>query len=369
MLRTLVLASAALMLGCPRTPEASSPDAGRDAGVIAAPPVVDAGTRAAAAERGAKLYAKMCAVCHGAEGQGYAADEAPSLNHPDFLASASDAFLGFAIAVGRRGTTMSAWQNDHGGPLSLADVRDLIAHLRSWSKEPIPERTRESGLRSDATRGKELFAQHCASCHGPEAPYVKILSRQFLIHAQPPFLRHAISKGRAGTKMAGFAEPLGNQSVEDLIAYLRSLPNWPIPGEVPGQATPPPIPLGKVPLNPRGPQPRGFETFPKMTSVEVVARELARGARMVVIDARAPSDYMNQHIKGAVSVPFYDPSPYLEALPKDSWLVCYCGCPHAESGSLARQLQQANFKKVTVLDEGLGVWQDKGHPLATGREP
>jgi cytochrome c oxidase cbb3-type subunit 3/ubiquinol-cytochrome c reductase cytochrome c subunit len=124
-----------------------------------------------------------------------------------------------------------------------------------------------------------------------------------------------------------------------------------------------------VPLNPRGPAPRGFETFPEMTSVAVVARELKRGARMVVIDARAPSDYANQHIKGAVSVPFYDPSPYLEALPKDTWLVCYCGCPHAESGSLARQLQAANFKKVTVLDEGLGVWGEQGHPLASGREP
>ena len=49
-------------------------------------------------------------------------------------------------AVGRRGTTMSAWQSDHGGPLSYADVRDLIAHLRSWSKEPIPEGTRDGGL-------------------------------------------------------------------------------------------------------------------------------------------------------------------------------------------------------------------------------
>jgi cytochrome c oxidase cbb3-type subunit 3/ubiquinol-cytochrome c reductase cytochrome c subunit len=106
-----------------------------------------------------------------------------------------------------------------------------------------------------------------------------------------------------------------------------------------------------------------------MTSVDVVGRALKGGARMVLIDARNPSDYANSHIAGAVSVPFYDPGPYLDALPRDVWLVCYCGCPHAESGALAKQLVEAEFRKVTVLDEGLSVWEEKGHPLHTGLQP
>ena len=84
---------------------------------------------------------------------------------------------------------------------------------------------------------------------------------------------------------------------------------------------------------------------------------------------RARHAWCVSHIRGAVSVPFYDPSPYLAALPRDAWLVCYCGCPHAESGSLARQLQEAGFRKVTVLDEGLSVWGEKGHPLSSGLTP
>ena len=82
-----------------------------------------------------------------------------------------------------------------------------------------------------------------------------------------------------------------------------------------------------------------------------------------------PSDYEQEHIAGAYNVPFYDPAPYLDKLPKSTWLVAYCGCPHAESGNLARALLNAGFDQVTVLDEGLWVWKERGHPMRKGREP
>ena len=103
-----------------------------------------------------------------------------------------------------------------------------------------------------------------------------------------------------------------------------------------------------------------------MTPADVIHAELVRGARFAILDARAPSDYLREHITGAVSVPFYDPSPYFAALPKDTWLVCYCACPHAESGQLAQQLGAQGFTKVAVLDEGLGVWKARGYPVTSG---
>ena len=106
-----------------------------------------------------------------------------------------------------------------------------------------------------------------------------------------------------------------------------------------------------------------------MTSVDVVGPSYKRGARMMLLDARVPSDYLASHIAGAVSVPFYDPMPYVADLPRDTWLVCYCGCPHAESGALARQLTALGFRKVTVLNEGLYAWQEKGFPMREGPEP
>jgi rhodanese-related sulfurtransferase len=90
---------------------------------------------------------------------------------------------------------------------------------------------------------------------------------------------------------------------------------------------------------------------------------------MALLDARAPSDYVHEHIAGAVSVPFYDPAPYVNDLPKDAWLVCYCACPHAESKSLAQALVSRGFTKVTVLDEGIHHWRSKGYGVRTGPKP
>ena len=43
-------------------------------------------------EKGRAIYGRLCATCHGAAGNGYAADNAPSLRSPTFLATATDPF-------------------------------------------------------------------------------------------------------------------------------------------------------------------------------------------------------------------------------------------------------------------------------------
>src|SRR5262245_19741534 len=54
-------------------------------------------------ERGRATYAQLCATCHGVAGNGYVADNAPSLRSPTFLATATNAFLEAAILRGRPG--------------------------------------------------------------------------------------------------------------------------------------------------------------------------------------------------------------------------------------------------------------------------
>ena len=309
----------------------------------------------------------MCAVCHGEKGEGYKADQATALAQPDFLASVSDEFLGFAIADGRPDTRMSAWYSKRGGPLSEQDVRALIMLLRSWQTSPAATLD-ESPAKGDKKRGKAIFKRECERCHGDKGPNVRIRERTFLAHASIGFLRYALHTGRAPTQMKSFTAKLGERGIEDVLAYLTSLPSWPTPGPLGGQQ-PPPLPLGPVPLNPKGPAPRDFVAYPEMTAVDTVYAQFKRKARMVLLDARVPSDYMQLHIAGAVSVPFYDPSPYLKALPKNTWLVCYCGCPHAESGALAEKLIAAGFKQVTVLNEGLGDWVAKGYATNSGENP
>jgi cytochrome c oxidase cbb3-type subunit 3 len=318
---------------------------------------------------GRELYTRMCAVCHGEKGEGYKADQAPRLAQPDFLASVSDDFLRGAIINGRSGTTMSAWGQSKGGPLTPDDANALVKFLRSWQKEPNAKLDNRP-LTGDATRGTQLYTQHCESCHGVRGvggPYLHVAGPELLASASNGFLRYAIERGRPGTLMPGFTKKLDKAGVDDLIVALRSWQRPPSEPEAPPRV--PPIPLGPVPLNPKGPEPHGFKAHPDMTSVDVVHHELARGARFGILDARAPSDYAREHITGAVSVPFYDPTPYFDGLPKDAWLVCYCACPHAESGQLAQKLMAQGFKKVTVLDEGLNVWRSKGHPLTRSGKP
>ena len=55
---------------------------------------------------GLELYEQNCSYCHGDVGQG---DAGLSLNNRTFLSTASDDFLRYAIARGRRGTSMGAY--------------------------------------------------------------------------------------------------------------------------------------------------------------------------------------------------------------------------------------------------------------------
>jgi cytochrome c oxidase cbb3-type subunit 3/ubiquinol-cytochrome c reductase cytochrome c subunit len=318
---------------------------------------------------GAEIYGRMCAVCHGRGGEGYKADEAPALRHRAFLGSVTDTFLRDAIRQGRTGTTMSAWGKGHGGPLSSTDITDLVDFIRVWEHWPKPALD-EKPLAGDAGRGAKFYASECAKCHGARGTGgtgVNIGNALLLADASDGFLRYAIREGRSSTKMPAFGAKLGDRGVDDVVAFLRSLA--PPPPRPPELKPPDPIPLGPVPLNPKGPEPVGFKSSPATTPADVIHAALERGSRLALLDARAPSDYMNAHIKGAVSVPFYDPEPYVAALPRDAWLVCYCACPHAESGQLAQKLVAKGFTKVTILDEGLGVWRSKGYPTSSGREP
>jgi cytochrome c oxidase cbb3-type subunit III len=326
--------------------------------------------RSAAEVHGADVYARMCSVCHGRDGEGYKADEATALRNPAFLASASDAFLRKAIADGRKDTTMSAWGKRRGGPLSPSEVDDVIAHLRSWQREPRAEldERRNTG---DVARGERIYAEQCLRCHGVKGatgPNVHLADPGLLATATNGFLRHAIRHGRSGTTMPAFAASLGDQGVEDVLALLRS---WEpkVPPIEPPAVKQTPLPLGAVVVNPKGPEPRKFQAHPKRTSMEVVKPELERGARMALLDARAPSDYIASHIPGAVSVPFYDVDRYQADLPRNTWLVCYCSCPHAESGMLAAALVSKGFTKVTVLDEGLRGWNAKHYETRKGQDP
>lgn len=84
------------------------------------------------AARGAVVYKDNCEKCHGTP---EAPGEAVQLANPVFLATASDAFLRYAIANGRPTTKMIAFA----GTLPDADLDAVVAYLRTLAKPaPMP---------------------------------------------------------------------------------------------------------------------------------------------------------------------------------------------------------------------------------------
>jgi len=185
-----------------------------------------------AAERGRVLYAQYCAVCHGPEGQGRVQGNATSLNNPDFLALASDAFLRTTIAQGRRGTAMRGWAQAADGPLSDEEIHDLVVFLRTWQQE-VARLPPPPGGRGDVVRGQQLYETACASCHGWDGGGnlgmgPAVTNPDFLATADDTFLWATIAYGRRGTPMfpslrgLDGVRQLSAQEIHGLVAYLRS---------------------------------------------------------------------------------------------------------------------------------------------------
>ncbi len=328
---------------------------------------------------GKPMYLALCAPCHGAEGQGYAADHAPSLVSPTFLESASVDFLRRGIVAGRPGTSMAAYGKASGGPLDDAAVDRLIGFLRE--KAPAA-RALPPVVGGTAAAGAAIYAKQCFSCHGDartRGEAVSLANPQLLAAASDGFLRHAIAAGRPGTKMEAFTDRLTSTEIDSVVRYVRTLGNGG-PAEV--QLLPEPTGKEPVVLNPKGTSPRfqlradpcpparpGVASTctpdPRFVSVAQVGKALAAGQRMVIVDARPPSDWRRAHIRGAISIPYHALARVDELPRDDTWIIAYCACPHHLSGIVVDELRKRGFARAVVLDEGVNEWHRRGLPMTT----
>jgi mono/diheme cytochrome c family protein len=81
---------------------------------------------------GEQLWGLNCASCHGVNGEGVSA---PALNSQQFLTSVTDEQIHGIVAGGIPGTSMPAWWNEFGGPLTDQQIAAVVAFLRSWGKD------------------------------------------------------------------------------------------------------------------------------------------------------------------------------------------------------------------------------------------
>lgn len=191
-----------------------------------------AGPCLAAPADGAELYEKHCSVCHGIEGIG---GVGVPLQLEDFLAVSSDDYLSKSIRAGRPGRVMPAFTQ-----LSDAEVDAIVGHIRSLSGVPAPVYSAEP-INGDVARGGQLFARHCAACHGDkgqgkggtgvtfsrprEAPIMApaLDNSGFQQSISDAMLKATLVRGRNGTPMPSIGDMgLSKADADHLVAFIRS---------------------------------------------------------------------------------------------------------------------------------------------------
>ncbi|MDO9262909.1 MAG: c-type cytochrome [Desulfosalsimonadaceae bacterium] len=318
------------------------------------------------AEKGSVLYEKYCFLCHGPNGEGYLADDANALSNQDFLVSASDDYIIQGILQGRPGTPMSAWAKEKGGPLTPEEAGAIVSFIRTWQKEPSID-LGHAAVTGNAENGAPLYERWCAACHGKQgsggnAP--ELNNPVFQKTASDAYIRYAILNGRRRSAMSPYKDTLNHQETDDVVSFIRTLKiqDGPPSALTMDNEEYSDVMLEKGVLNPGNP-PADFSLIEnKYVLADHVYAAYKAAQTFMIIDARPKSDYLPSHIKGALSIPFYDIESAIGLLPKDIWIITYCVCPHALSGKAADKLRAAGYNKVAVLDEGFLFWQKKGYP-------
>jgi cytochrome c oxidase cbb3-type subunit 3 len=179
------------------------------------------------------LYSENCAGCHGAEGRGGAAI---ALGDPVYLAIADETILRRAATNGIPGTSMPAFAQSAGGMLTEKQIDVIVRGIRErWSKPNVLSGTNpppySSTSAGDPSRGSQVYAGFCSSCHGVAgrggAKASSISDGSFLALLNDQELRTIVIVGRPdlgapdwrnnvpGTSMSA-------QDVSDVVAWLAS---------------------------------------------------------------------------------------------------------------------------------------------------
>jgi mono/diheme cytochrome c family protein len=195
----------------------------------------DRGARGFPAD-GASLYGTFCSACHGDSAGGLdwsgRSQWVPALVGGGHASLAGRRLLRETIVHGRPLRGMPAWRADGGG-LSEQEIDRIVDWL--WSQQPAPptlaEVTTESG---DVERGRQLFAAHCAACHGDEGRGGDFGGA--LRGLPAPTVLAALGEGRPEAGMPAYAG-LVLRDLRDLLALHASEDSWRPAGQAPRTVT------------------------------------------------------------------------------------------------------------------------------------
>ena len=172
-----------------------------------------------------------CIVCHGTEGRGNAAVNAPRIGGMDAWYIERQLL---SFRAGWRGTHPDDYHGGEMRPMAMAledeaAVRAAAEHFAAFDV-PKPMQTVEG----DATRGRTLYAT-CTACHGPEGLGNEALGAPALVGQSDWYMVRQLEHFRAGVRgaadgdtwgaqMAGMSGALADdQAIRDVVAYIDTL--------------------------------------------------------------------------------------------------------------------------------------------------
>ncbi|WP_436516081.1 c-type cytochrome [Ekhidna sp. To15] len=315
------------------------------------------------------LYQKYCALCHGENREGYAADNAPSLRSKSLLATSQETnFMRYTIQYGRANTAMGGYIDSRGGPLEYIDIEVLLKWLYDTAGVDEPLKLSRDQVLGDVDLGAQVYQANCTVCHGEKGEGISapaLGNPMLLATATDHFLRYAIAEGRDGTPMIAFKDSLSKDEIDGVTTFLRSRASgWDVPA---GDSVKIPLPEDYV-LNPDSNVPSFTLKEGKYLPAEQLKQAMDDSLRIVILDARSEVAWRQMHIPGAIPVPYYEePENFIEDIPNDStMIVVYCACPHAASQRVVNTLIREGFKNTAIMDEGILVWAQMGYPVRNG---
>ena len=148
------------------------------------------------------------------------------------MVSADD--MARTIRAGIDGTNMTSKKD-----LGEENIRAIVSYLQSLSPlsgTRAKEVASQPPSRGNTQSGKVMFAEICSDCHGDAGigfdaggSGPAIGTHGFLNLETDGYIRTTVKEGRSNTKMRGFSGPsalanLSDQEIEDIVAYLRTVP-------------------------------------------------------------------------------------------------------------------------------------------------
>ena len=102
----------------------------------------------------------------------------------------------------------------------------------------------------------------------------------------------------------------------------------------------------------------GYVYVPDFMPPEVLKKHVdEHSPDIVIVDTAAPAIWEDEHIPGAVNLPYTKNLAAPLPLPREKTLVVYCACKdHEDSTDMARQLSLLGYRHVQVLKGGWFKW-------------